>query len=206
MAVDNSSTDQQETKDVNFIGNEAIARRDKACKVNYPIVRGVIEDKEKICPIWEHILFKELGVYKSQYQVLVAENPINNKQDKIFLADTFFDKFTADAIAIMNGACSSLFSTGKTKGLVVEIGEGATHTVPIFEGFALQHAALTNDMAGRDMTDLLAKGIESKGMKIDPNMIEYIKDIKEKMCTIPLHYDKAVHILFIIDFRTRSFD
>eukprot|EP00826_Nyctotherus_ovalis_P001463 TRINITY_DN10230_c0_g1_i2.p4 TRINITY_DN10230_c0_g1~~TRINITY_DN10230_c0_g1_i2.p4 ORF type:complete len:120 (-),score=19.15 TRINITY_DN10230_c0_g1_i2:512-871(-) len=103
----------------------------------------------------------------------------------------------------MNGACLSLFSTGKTKGLVVEIGEGAAHTVPIFEGFALQHAALTTDMAGRDITDLLLQGIEKKGVKIDPNMIEYIKDIKEKMCTIPLHYDKAVSTDYESRFRAR---
>jgi len=175
-----------------LIGQEAIANRDKAYAINYPVVRGVIADQNEIIPIWEQIIFKDLEAYKNQYQILIAENPIDNKQNRIFLADTFFDKFSADAIAIMNGACLSLFSTGKTKGLVVEIGEGASHTIPIFEGFALQHAALTTDMAGRDITDLLLQGIEKKGIKIDPNMIEYIKDIKEKMCTVPLSYEKAV--------------
>lgn len=204
MAVDQLITGQQETKDMEFIGQEAIVRRDKAYAVNYPIARGVIADREEILPIWENVLFKKLEACRGQYQILIAENPIDKKQDRLFLADTFFEKFSADAIAIMNGACLSLFSTGKTKGLVVEIGEGAAHTVPIFEGFALQHAALTTDMAGRDITDLLLQGIEKKGVKIDPNMIEYIKDIKEKMCTIPLHYEKAVNTDYESRFRART--
>jgi len=98
----------------------------------------------------------------------------------------------ADQIAIMNGACLSLFSTGKTKGLVVEIGEGATHTVPIFEGLALQHASLTNDIAGQDITKSLIDGMIKKGMKITPTMSEYGRDIKEKMCSIPIDYSSAI--------------
>ncbi len=142
--------------------------------------------------VWEHILFKELNVYKPQYQVLLAENPINVKQNRLQLAEMFFEKLSAESIAIMNGACLSLFSTGKTKGLVVEIGEGATHTVPIYEGFALQHAALTNDIAGQDITYSLIDGMEKKGMKINRKMYEYGRDIKEKMCSVPVDYDYAV--------------
>ena len=142
--------------------------------------------------VWEHILFKELGAYRSQYQILVAENPINIKQNRALLAEIFFEKLAADSIAIMNGACLSLFSTGKTKGLVVEIGEGATHTVPIFEGFALQHATLTNNIAGQDITYSLIDGMEKKGMKINRKMFEYGRDIKEKMCSVPLDYNTAV--------------
>lgn len=57
----------------------------------------------------------------------------------------------------MNGALLSLFSTGKTKGLLVEVGEGATYTIPIYEGFALHHAALGRNIAGQDVTNYLIK-------------------------------------------------
>ena len=173
-----------------------MAKKDKASSVFYPVARGVITDYEKMGAVWENILFKELGAYRSQYQVLLTENPINAKQNRLQLAEMFFEKLSADSISIMNGACLSLFSTGKTKGLVVEIGEGATHTVPIYEGFALQHAALTNDIAGQDITYSLIDSMEKKGMKINRKMYEYGRDIKEKMCSVPTDYLAAVSVFF----------
>ena len=51
-----------------------------------------------------------------------------------------FEKFKVDSLCLINTAVLSLFSTGKTSGVVVECGEGVSYTVPIFEGYALPHA------------------------------------------------------------------
>ena len=64
------------------------------------------------------------------------------------MADIMFEYFKVKSLAIMNTAALSMYSTGRVSGLVAEVGEGISYTVPIFEGYALPHAVEKNNFAG----------------------------------------------------------
>ena len=104
-----------------------------------------------------------------------------------------FKKFKVESLAIMNTSVLSLFSTGKTSGIVAEVGEGVSYTVPIFEGYALPHAIHKLDIAGQDITNEMMRSLSSEGVPITENHYEYVREMKDQMCAVALNYENAIN-------------
>jgi actin len=192
-----------------YIGDEAQSKRG-ILTLRYPIQYGRVTDWDDMEKIWHHTFNNELGVVPEEHPVLMSEDPSTPKDNRFVtialslskstdlvlrekMTQILFETFNSPAFYVSMDATLAIYASARTTGIVISSGYGATHTVPIYEGFPIRSKIRGFDISGADLTDYLIKILAERGYEFTTAAErEVVRDMKEKLCYTAFEFSEEI--------------
>lgn len=142
---------------------EALRTLAGVVRISSPLERGAVASWPDAEAVWRHMLQDLLRLGHGEHPMLVTENALNPRANRERMAEFFFESAHAPSLCLAVPPVLSLYASGRTTGLVLDVGDTVATALPIAEGHCDAHAIRRIDMAGRDVTDRLITLMRKSG-------------------------------------------
>ena len=154
-----------------FVGKKAEEYRG-LLRIKYPMEHGVVENWDDMEILWNYLYGKEqLNINPEEHPVLLTEAPLNPRKNREKAAQIMFEHLNVPALFMSMQAVLALYASARTTGVVLDSGDGVTHAVPVYEGFAMNHSIQRVDIAGRDITRCVTLLLVSLPLLCSPSLL-----------------------------------
>ncbi|KFK43582.1 hypothetical protein AALP_AA1G145000 [Arabis alpina] len=173
-----------------FIGDEALtkSRSSSTHNLHYPIEHGQVEDWDAMERYWQQCIFNYLRCDPEDHYFLLTESPLTPPESREYTGEILFETFNVPGLYIAVNSVLALaagYTTSKCEmtGVVVDVGDGATHVVPVAEGYVIASCIKSIPIAGKDVTLFIQQLMRERGENIPPeDSFDVARRVKEMYC------------------------
>jgi len=178
-----------ELKDV-MCGDEASAVR-YALKLNYAVENGIIKDWEDMKLLWDYTFKDKMHIEPAEHKIILTEAPLNPIENRKKTIEIMFERYGFEASHMAIQAILVLYAQGLLTGVVVDSGDGVTHSIPVYEGYVPGHLTRRLNVAGRHITRYMIKLLLLRGYSFNRSAdFETVREIKEKLAYVALDIER----------------
>jgi len=173
-----------------YVGDEAESKC-AFLSFKHPIEHGMVTDWDDMEKIWRYTFHSLLRIVPEEHPILLAEAPFFTKQNKEKTAEMMIELFHFPAFQSESSGTLPLYASGRTTGIVLDIGGGACYTASVSKGFTLPHSMSCSCFGGNYLDEYLRTLFVERGLFLSPSPtdLEIIRGIKEKLCYVAPDFD-----------------
>eukprot|EP01047_Picozoa_sp_COSAG01_P066952 COSAG01_NODE_9349_length_2473_cov_2.327717_4_plen_249_part_00 len=162
--------------------------------IKYPVEQGLVSNWCCLEKVWDYVFSTELRVDPRNHPLMVVEQSFCPQQQRERMVETLFEKYSPPGVFLAKSAVLCCCAAGKSTGLIVEIGGGASTVVPVQEGSvlvpAIRKSALAGDMLTYELSRRVAAEHNTKIARLDHCTMRHrrfmqqanFQGIKESLC------------------------
>lgn len=141
------------------------------------------------------MLYDVLALGHGEHPILVTENALVPRANRDRLAEFFFESVQAPSLCVAVPAVLALYASGRTTGLVMDVGDTLSTALPVVEGHCDVHAIRRLDIGGRDVTDRLVTLLRKSGHALFASSSERqaVRRIKERLGYVAVNPREEEH-------------
>jgi actin-like protein 6A len=129
---------------------------------------GLVEAWTPFEALVEHTLRDRLQVDTGEHAILYSEPNHNSRAARERLVELFFESFNAPAAYLAKSAVLAAYASGRTTGVVLDMGHSGVSAVPVLEGALVKDTFLRTSVGGAAVTAALKSQLASAGHQLRP--------------------------------------
>ncbi|EEC82851.1 hypothetical protein OsI_27683 [Oryza sativa Indica Group] len=168
-----------------FMGDEALSlfKSSGLYTRKHPINHGQVDDWDTMERFWQQCIFNYLRCNPEEHYFLLTDSPVSTPESRECAGEIMFETFNVPGLYISVQSVLSLsagyaflksisdedsVSVSDMTGVVVDIGDGAPHVVPVVNGYVIGSSIKSFPFSGSDVTQFVLQLLQERGELIAP--------------------------------------
>ncbi|XP_042020684.1 actin-related protein 3-like [Salvia splendens] len=173
-----------------YIGEEALSKARVSGTYNLinPIRHGQVDNWDAMERFWQQCIFDYLRCDPEDHYFLLTESPLTAPENREYTGEILFETFNVPGLFIgvqpvLALAAGYTDTKREMTGVVVDIGDGATHVVPVADGYVIGGSIRSIPITGEDVTMFVQQLMKERGENLPlEDSFEVARKVKEMYC------------------------